>query len=572
VYNGEIYNFPELRDDLESKGHRFYTKTDTEVIVHAYEEYGDSCVTAFNGMFAFALWDANKKQLFLARDRSGIKPLYYTLTEDGIFLFASEIKSILQYEKIKREVDLQSFHYFVNLRYLPREATMFKGIKKLLPAHIMKVSNRGIKTTEYWSCKIQPTHETEDYYINRLERLLEAAVKRHMISDVPVGIFLSGGIDSSTIVAIASRVAEEPIRTFCMGFGEPTDEIEDARVIADHFDTYHRDLIIKGNLLRDYPKMIWHVDCPKRNLYTYYLSEMVSKYVKVALSGLGGDELFGGYTWKYEYAGHIEELRKKLSQSRRESIIKHARELLQFQSSEGVIDDDKHLEYLKKLRYIDSNVDLYMQIQTLDEVFDEFHLPNIYNYKLDLHKLEPVSNIYKPFFSNNESFLNQIYVADYRIKAADDFLFVEDGMSMSHSLESRVPFFDNELVEFAFTIPHEYKYRNGVGKYIFKKVAKSILPASVMKKPKRGFGTNVYLTYQWELYEFAKQKLPEGNLTREGYIRRKFIDKILTHPLQPDLIKYYCLIWNLLAFEIWYDIYINSEDISKPVLDINRFV
>jgi asparagine synthase (glutamine-hydrolysing) len=186
--------------------------------------------------------------------------------------------------------------------------------------------------------------------------------------------------------------------------------------------------------------------------------------------------------------------------------------------------------------------------------------------------LEPVSNIYKPFFSNNESFLNQIYVADYRIKAADDFLFVEDGMSMSHSLESRVPFFDNELVEFAFTIPHEYKYRNGVGKYIFKKVAKSILPASVMKKPKRGFGTNVYLTYQWELYEFAKQKLPEGNLTREGYIRRKFIDKILTHPLQPDLIKYYCLIWNLLAFEIWYDIYINSEDISKPVLDINRFV
>jgi asparagine synthase (glutamine-hydrolysing) len=569
VHTGEVYNFPELRRELKRKGHKFYTKTDTEVILHAYEEYGDECVSHFNGMFAFAIWDSNKKLLFLARDRNGLKPLYYTITKDGTFLFASEIKSILRYEPFKREVDLQSFHYYLNLRYLPRDRTMFKGIKKLLPAHIMKVRKGGkVQLKEFWSAKIRPLAKSEDYFAKKLFKILERSVERHMISDVPIAILLSGGIDSSTIVAMASRVAErlgaENVRTFCMGFGEATDEMEDARVVSDHFNTDHRDLVVKANVLKDYPKMIWHMDSPKRNLYPYYLSELVSKYVKVALGGLGGDELFGGYPWKYIYAEDVKKLRKKVPTRDRAALIKNAKSILKFQATQGVLDDDRYIEYLKKLRYLDSNVDLYLQIQTLDEV--------IYGKKLNRAKLDDVSKAFEPYFNNKGNFLNQIYLADYKVKMVDDFIFVDDGMAMAHSLESRVPFLDHELVEFAFTIPNEYKYRNGISKYLFKKVASSLLPPKVLKKPKQGFGTDVFLTFKWELYEFAKQKLPNGNLLRNGFIKKEYLDKILSHSPQPYLVKHYCLMWSLLGFEIWYDMYINNDDIVHPQFDINKYV
>ena len=571
VYNGEIYNYKELREDLEKKGHRFYTASDTEVIVHAYEEYGYDCVNLFNGMFAFAIWDSNRKKLFLARDRAGIKPLHYTFMEDGIFLFASEIKSLLQYEKVKREMDPLSLHLFINLRYIPRERTIFKGIKRLLPAHIMIVDKGGVKTKKYWELKVEYSNKPEEYYIKKLRKLLEDAVKRHMISDVPVGVSLSGGIDSSTIVVLASQVSEEPLKTFCMGFGTENDEVDDARLVADYFGTDHHEVVVERSLLKEYPKMIWYADEPKRNLYPYYVSELVGKHVKTALGGLGGDELFGGYVFKYNFVNRIEEMRKRAIFETKTKISKIADRLISFQTGYGDFVDDEHLDYLEMICAINSNTDLYLITQTLDKVFDREYLEKIYGEKLLKEDLVPVREIYRPYFDNNLPFLEQVLLTDFSVKMTDDFLLVDDRMNMAHSVESRVPFLDKELVEFAFTMPPDLKLKDPNGKYILKMAMKHLLPKEVLKKEKRGFAASTYETYLREGREIAQQKLPEGNLVKEGYFKREYIDKVLNAIPNPRLNLHYDVIWKLLMVEIWYEIFING-DVRKPMLDINKMI
>lgn len=569
VYNGEIYNYRELRDALEAKGHRFYTASDTEVIIHAYEEYGYDCVNLFNGMFAFAIWDSNKKEIFLARDRIGIKPLHYTFLEDGTFLFASEIKSLLQYEKVRREVDLQSLHQFINLRYVPRERTMFKGIKRLLPAHIMIVKKEGVKIRRYWEPKIQYSNKSEGYYIKKLRKLLEESVNRHMISDVPVGISLSGGIDSSTIVALASQITREPLKTFCMGFGTENDEITDARLVADHFNTDHHEVIVERSLLKEYPKMIWYADEPKRNLYPYYVSELVGKHVKTVQGGLGGDELFGGYVFKYNFVHKIEEMRKKAIFETKTKISRIADELISFQTRYGDMVDDEYLDYLEMVRVLNSNTDLYLVTQTLDKVFDCGYLERIYGEELLKEELISIREIYRPYFDNKLSFIDQVFLADFSVKMVDDFLFVDDRMSMAHSVESRVPFLDNVLVDFAFTIPSNLKLKDPNGKYILKMAMKDLLPKEVLKKKKLGFSSGTYETYLRELREIAMQELPAGNLVNEGYFKQDYINKVLSAIPNQRLNLHYNVIWNLLTFETWYEIFING-DVRKPKLDMNK--
>ncbi|MCK4526060.1 asparagine synthase (glutamine-hydrolyzing) [candidate division WOR-3 bacterium] len=569
VYNGEIYNYRELQESLETKGHRFYTASDTEVIIHAYEEYGYDCVNLLNGMFAFAIYDSNKKELFLARDRTGIKPLHYTFLEDGTFLFASEIKSLLQYEKVKREVDLQSLHLFINLRYVPRERTMFKGIKRLLSAHIMIVNKEGVKIRRYWEPKIQYSNKPEEYYVKKLRKLLEGSVKRHMISDVPVGVSLSGGIDSSTIVALASQITREPLKTFCMGFGTENDEITDARLVADHFNTDHHEVIIERSLLKEYPKMIWYADEPKRNLYPYYVSELVGKHVKTVQGGLGGDELFGGYVFKYNFVHKIEEMRKRAFSETKMKISKIADELMSFQTRYGDMVDDEYLDYLEMIRVLNSNTDLYLVTQTLDKVFDSEYLERIYGEKLLKEELIPIREIYRSYFNNNLSFIDQVFLTDFGVKMVDDFLLVDDRMNMVHSVESRVPFLDGKLVDFAFTIPPHLKLKDPNGKYILKMAMKDLLPKEVLKKEKRGFASETYETYLRELREIAIQKLSESNLVKDGYFKQDYINKVLNEIPNPRLNMHYNVMWNLLTFEIWYGIFING-DVRNPELNINK--
>lgn len=572
IDNGEIYNFKELRKELEKKGHKFYTRSDTEVIVHAYEEHGDRCFEKFQGMFSIALWDSNSRRLILARDRHGIKGIFYTQLPNGEFLFASEIKSILQDSRVKRELDHESFHYFANLRYVPREKTMFEGIYRLLPGHILVADEKEVHIRKYDTPVFKVKRSSEDTIIKELRKRLKQAVKSHLVSDVPIGICLSGGLDSSTLVALASKMSDEPLRTFCMGFGEDTDEIEDANAVADHFKTNHRNLIVKANLLKEYPKMIWYADSPKRNLYPYYLSELVGRHVKVALGGLGGDELFGGYTWKYRLAENVEESRKKLAPNQKANLMKSAKQMIIFQSKHGDITDDRHFEYLKKMLYLNSDVDLYLGTQSLDETFPEEYLARLYGKKMRGWKIPSVRSVFAPYFNGKYGLVQQFMEVDYRVKMADDFLFVEDTMFSAHSLESRVPFLDNDLVDFSFSIPPSMKWQRGQGKMIFKKAIKPWVPKFVFEKRKQGFGSNVFLTYVNEIEEIARQKLPEGNAVKEGLIRKEYLEDVLGREASSHLIKHYCLIWNLLTFEIWYEMYIKSEKIENPTKDVGHII
>jgi len=575
VYNGEIYNFKELRGELEKRGHRFSTNTDTEVIVHAYEEWGYDCVNRFNGMFAFALWDTENRKLFIARDRIGIKPLYYAII-DNQFIFASEIKAILLHPDYKRMLDLQAFHYFVNLRYAPKEYTLFKDIKKLLPAHYLVVRlKKGsimVERKTYWNPKIKPINMSEEYFSSKLLEILKKAVKRHLVSDVPLGVYLSSGIDSSTIVAIASQVSDESVKTFTMVFGDPNDEHREARALAERFETDHTEISIEANgLLKEYPKMIWYADMPKRNLYPYYLSKAVKKYVKVILTGLGGDELFGGYDWKYQFAKDIEEVRKNLTPELCSQAIENCRMLMGIISSYGSLDDVELMNKLKKYCFLNSNVDLYLAISSLDEVFLEDYLKTrIYGEKVPKN-LKPVKGVFAEYFKEGR-FLDQILLADYSVKMVDDFLHVDDTMSMANSIESRVPFLDAELVDFAFKVPSHLKFNGRTTKYILKRALKDILPKDVLEREKRGFGVDVFLRFRSEIREYAEQLLPEGNLVKIGLIKKDYIERVIRHYPQPEMAKHYTLLWNLLTFELWYEIFIKSDRIERPNLDIDSYI
>lgn len=571
VYNGEIYNFKELREQLEARGHLFVTDTDTEVIVHAYEEYDLNCAQLFNGMFAFALYDANIDLLFLARDRCGIKPLHYMLLDDGTFLFASEIKSILQYKHVPVAMDLNSLHCIINLRYIPSEKTMFKGIRRLLPGHILTLQKQVMHIQQYWKPTLNPGTEPEDYYIRTLRKCLEASVKRHLISDVPVGIMLSGGIDSSSVVALASQMMDEPPKTFCMGFGHANDENEDARRVAEYFGTDHHELIVDDHLLRDYSKMIWYADEPKRNLYPFYISEMVGKHVKTALGGLGADELFGGYIFKYDFARGIENIRRKMLYETKLEFEKIADQLVSFQTQYGNIVEDGHLDYLEMIKNINSNTDLYLITQTQDKLFQKEYLEKIYGESMLIEELVPIREFYQPFFNDSKPFIDQIMLADFREKMIDDFLLVDDRMNMAHSVESRVPFLDTKLVDFAFMIPTSLKMRDQNGKYILKMAVKDLLPKEVLMKKKQGFASGTYDVYLKEGKEMAENILCDGALVKEGYVNKEYIQKILKTVPNPRLDLHYGVLWNLLVSEIWYGMYING-DVKSPSANLNVYV
>jgi len=571
VYNGEIYNFQDLRLDLEKRGHQFSTDSDTEVIVHTYEEYGYECVQYFNGMFAFALYDQNKDLLFLARDRLGIKPLHYTCLDDGRILFGSEIKALLQYKQVKREMDPQSLHYILNLRYIPGERTMFRRIKRLLPGHSMIVKSGEMTIIPYYQLTYRAEDHSEDYYIKTTRKLLEESVRRHLISDVPVGIMLSGGIDSSSIVALASTMVDEPIQTFCMGFGNENDENSDAQRIADHFGTDHHSLIVSDNLLKDYPKMIWYADEPKRNLYPYYISEVVSKHVKTVLGGLGGDELFGGYVFKYNFVKKIESIRNRTMYETRKQMAEIADRMIHYQTRYGDNVDDLNLDYLETIRNIQSNTDLYLITQTLDKVFTNEYLEKIYGPEMLKRRLDAIRDIYLPIFNDEKPFIDQLQIADTRMKLADDFLLVDDRMNMAHSLESRVPFLDTHLVDFAFRIPSEMKLQDPNGKHILKMAMKDILPDFVLKKEKQGFASSSYTMYLRGGRDLAQQILSDGCLTREKYISQDYVDSVLHTLPNPRLDLHYTALWNLMVSELWYRIFIESE-CNTPNITIDRLL
>lgn len=580
VYNGEIYNYKELKKLLEEKGHQFYTNSDTEVLVHLYEEYGDTFVTKLNGMFAFAIWDGDKKKLLLARDRLGIKPLYYT-SYNGCVLFASEIKSILQYKEIKRHVNIQSLHNYLTFRYVPEPETMFQGIKKLPPGHIMICSSSSIYLTKYWDLNWAFSPEQkEGHYCKKLLDLLEDSVKIRLMSEVPLGVFLSGGLDSSTVVALMKGLVDTPIKTFSAGYGLDNfmDELEPAQKVAEYFGTDHHEFILDFNPIECLPETIWHMDEPVADpaiLPTYMLSKMAKKYVTVILVGEGSDEIFGGYE-QYKFMLINKHFISKIPNIAKLKIIP----FLLRKTPDAIIDTVfKYTSSLgdegKKrfLDFISSGNNISEGFIKLVSIFTEqekkgFYSENFLNTFKNLKQSKDVLDNYIKANENIDS-LNQMINLDIKTFLPSLLLRV-DKTTMSSSVEARVPFLDHRLVEFSTSIPSHLKLRRFNEKYILKKSVSEILPKYVLRRKKQRFFVPIDLWVK-ENYDMISQILSEPVIKKNGYFRYKSVRKIWDN-YQKSRLYSARQIWNLFTFELWYRIYIENNDMQKPSLSIDKLI
>ncbi len=557
TYNGEIYNYRQLRKELEEQGHRFRTKSDTEVIVHSYEQYGESFTSRLNGMFAIALWDSKQRKLILARDRMGIKPLHYALQKNGI-LFASEIKAILQ-APFNRAVNLESLYAVLNLGYIPGKGTLIDGIYKLPPASFLAYQNGSLRIESYWHLpRLNPTID-ENEVIGKLQLTLEESIRDQLVADVPVGCFLSGGLDTGTIVAYASKASSQPLKTFCMGFGEETDEFRDARLIAERFGTDHHELTVDSSQgMKLYPKMIWHMETPKYNLYPWFVCELVHKYVKVCLSGNGGDEIFGGYYARYRNALRIQ------------NLMKHP--LSKFLKVPGAILQAAPLNARAQNRF--------RVLQSLGDSADEYLIlagafPDSFNQRLFKgggFSLRDMREYYAVFFEEVD-FLQGLMNAELRTKLVEDLLSVDDTMSMAHSLELRVPLLDNRVVDLMAAVPWQRKYQPGThGKLLLREAVRELLPEESLRKPKWGFSVNVQTWYKGELGELVHQILPESEVLHK-YFHREMIKKLLERPLNSENDRrHQVLLWQLLGFHFWHKIFVDSERVGSASLEVEALV
>ncbi|MCX7927265.1 MAG: asparagine synthase (glutamine-hydrolyzing) [Candidatus Omnitrophica bacterium] len=552
ILNGEIYNFRELRKKLETKGHVFKTKTDTEVIVHAYEEYGFDCVRIFDGMFAFALWDEKKQILFLARDRLGKKPLYY-YCDSTIFIFSSEIKGLIRTGKIKPEVSYENIDEFLTLGYVVAPNTLFKNIKKLLPGHILIVQNGQILQQEYW--QLDSIREEKNSFSNfqeQLKLILEDAVRKRLISDVPLGVFLSGGIDSSIIVGLMAKFSKTPVKTFSIGYKDKSEHSElcYARIVANHFGTEHYEIVLEPVDFYDaIPQMIWHLEEPIADqacIPLWLMSKKAKKYVTVLLSGEGSDELFGGYPiynlmrglqW---YRGIPRWLRYSFFDPLFPIIFGERRGQKYKEWARLPIED----------RFLGDMADLsnYIKHKLYSKDLIELSLTN--NFKDKIHY----------FYDKvrGRDILDRMQFLDIKTWLADNLLLKADKMTMAASVELRCPFLDYRLVEFSRRIPSKWKIKGFTTKFILKQTYKDFLPKGIVNRRKQGFPVPLAIWFQGNLSkQIASVLLNERSLDR-GYFNRDFIKEIIEKQYS-NREDYSKLLWSLLVLEYWHRVFIDKE-------------
>jgi len=536
-FNGEIYNFPELKQDLEQKGHKFKTRSDTEVILHGFEQYGAQVFSMLNGMFAIALWDIKKRRLILARDRVGIKPLYYARAQNGDFVFCSEVKGLLAHDSIQASVNLEGLYYLVALYYIPFELTLFSGVFKVPPGHYFD-SDTG-KISSYWTPP--PLKPNFSPGVKLVRDALEQSVKRQLISDVEVGSFLSGGLDTSTIVAFASKHYPHKLKTFCMGFGHEDDELDAAKKVADYFGTEHYGFTITDKAtLELYPEMIWHSEQPKLNTYSWFVNQFARKYVKVSLSGLGGDELFFGYPTSSRFVAF--ERAQSLMKIPGSSILSAFTSGKKKQILSNV--KNRPATYITTVSPVFGSLDKYI-----------FASP-VSNYKNNLE-----SKMDKAFFENQNPFVQQAVYAEFSTKLPDDFLSIDDSMSMAHSLENRVPLLDNQLVDLMLPVLYAFNYENGVGKALLRKAMTGILPEECFGKPKQGFSLNVVKWWAGDVGDEIRNTISESKS-----VKQYFDTNALTNlfPFAKDSYSTVSLLWTVYAFHVWHDLFVvNGKDKIK---------
>jgi len=553
VLNGEIYNYKDLRKELEGKGHQFRSHTDTETVMHLYEEYGEECVKYLRGMFAFAIWDEKKKTLFAARDRAGKKPFLY-FKEGSVFCFASEFASILESGLIRKEIEPVSIDQYLTFGYIPSPRTIYKGIMKLPPAHTLLLRGGEVTIKRYWdldySKKIIISEEDAS---NELIRLLEDAVKIRLYSDVPLGAFLSGGIDSSAIVALMSRIGSGAVKTFSIGFTEKAyDELKFARMVAERFNTDHNELIVKPDALKVLPLLVERYGEPYADsscVPTYYLCNQTRKYVTVALNGDGGDELFAGYE-RYQ-AMLISERYRKIPSLMRRGIkglvsllpdsINQKNKLRRFKRFFDGIDMPFAPRYLRWIGLMSDGLkaDIYSR-----------------DFKTVTQNSDP-SDPLKPYLGlyPSQGVLDPVLSADTHTYLPDDLLVKVDIASMANSLEARSPFLDHKVMEFAASLPPEFKMKNLVKKYILKKALHGIIPDENIYRSKMGFGVPVGDWFRGELKELLTDTLLSDKCAGRGYF-----DDIAVEMMVSDHIEgrrdYTYQLWALLMLELWHEKFI----------------
>jgi asparagine synthase (glutamine-hydrolysing) len=554
VFNGEIYNFIELREELIAKGHVFKTRTDTEVIVHGYEEWGLDCVGRFNGIFAFALWDIKRRSLLLARDHLGVKPLYYVDLGDRL-LFASEIKSLLVDPACPKEVDLKALGELFTLRYVPSPDTLFHQIKKLPPAHLMILGPQGSEIKRYWNVKPRIRTEVDERaLIESYQWLVEDAVRLQMRSDVPVGLFLSSGVDSSMLLAIMTKYASTPVHTFTIGFeqGDKSNETDDACEIAKRFGAEHTERIISPeDYLKYYDRYLWDLEEPVGNESAaafYFVSQLASQKVKVALTGQGADEPWAGYPrhlgakLSQAYSGLPSFLTQGLLARMPERFTRDQRIKRGIAS---LYERDTLKRFVSMYSFYSENMKkrLFQPWVTQHVSTDGYEAQEaLRRLQVDVQELDP---------------LTQMLYIDTRANLPDDLLMVGDKMSMANSIEARVPFLDYRVIEFIETLPPHLKMRNFRGKYLHKKAAERWLPNEIVYRKKKGFANPVDQWLRGQMHEYVKSALLSEKSAVNRYFNKEFIkEMVLKHKCKEQ--NYLRHIYLLLSFELWHQRFIST--------------
>ena len=555
TFNGEIYNFVELRADLEARGHRFRTRSDTEVIVHAYEEYGEACFQRFDGMFAVGIWDEPGQQLVLARDRVGKKPLYYSSIR-GVFLFASELKALMAYRDFPRKVDPVSFMKYLFLEYIPCPHTIFQDARKLPPASYLVWQKGKVKVEPYWS----PFKEAENSHpLTELEaesrtlELLRQSVKKRLVSDVPLGIFLSGGIDSSAIAALAQQEVPGNVQTFSMGFDDPSfDESPFARRVAEYLGTdHHEQTMAPSDLLGLVPDLADILDEPMADasiLPTYLLSKFTRQSVTVALGGDGGDELFAGYPTylAHKVAGKYEFFLRPLH-----PFLSFLGNLLPV-SDDNISFDFKVKKFLSGIGYPEGIRNaLWLGSFSFSDLKRALS-PEIHSHSNPIRLVEEIEEYARNLPVKDK--ITLIQYLDMKLYLQEDILVKVDRASMACSLEVRAPFLDHELIEFVMSLPSELKLKGFTSKYILKKALERLLPKEIVHRGKKGFGVPIAKWVKGPLRELFEDLLSSERIKREGFLNPNQVTTLLQDHVanKKDNRKQ---LWTLLVWELWVDRY-----------------
>ncbi|MGH9580546.1 MAG: asparagine synthase (glutamine-hydrolyzing) [Terriglobales bacterium] len=559
VLNGEIYNFRQIREQLVKKGHRFATKGDSETIAHLYEEYGAECVKHLRGMFAFALWDENQQRLLLARDRMGIKPLFYS-HRNGRLTFGSEIKCILAEASLARGLNLQALAKYLMFLYVPAPDTMFEGILELPPAHYLTWSDGRVELQRYWRLHFSDEgSHSENYYLEGFTAKLADAVQSHLVADVPLGAFLSGGIDSGTVVALMTGATGQPAETFTVGFEGGYgfyDERAEARLVARRYQSRHHEFVVRPNVGDVLPRILAAFDQPLADssaIPNFYICQLARQHVTVALSGLGGDELMGGYE---RYLGILlGDRARKLPLGLRRLVAKSLASLPDWGGT-GRFSTARLKRLAESTRF--ETAEAYLRvIATFHQ--EELKQLLVGDAREALEQEFPADLVTKSFQEcGSNTLTNQMLYADSTGYLPGDLLPLTDRMSMIHSLEVRVPFLDHKLVEFAATIPAQYKVRGLTKKYLLREVARGLLPKEIVHREKRGFSIPLAFWLRQELREFVEAQLSSERVARLGYFDPKGVSVLLQEHFEKRA-NHENRIWALLLFVLWHDLYLEGR-------------